>query len=58
MPPVIPFPPYPIDAEEELLYYLKSGGFDQSHLPSGILQEHSPYILKDKIVGVYDVFSI
>lgn len=58
MPPVIPFPPYPIDAEEELLYYLESGGFDQSYLPSGILQEHSPYILKDKIVGVYDVFSI
>ena len=58
MPPVLIIPPYTKDSLEQLKLSIKCGDFDESDFPSGILQDHRPYIKKENIVGVYETFQI
>lgn len=58
MPPVFPMPPYgPYDADR-LLANLDNGIVTESIFPSNIMQAHIPFIKKENIVNVYEMFDV
>jgi hypothetical protein len=58
MPPLIEIPPYTEAEFERILERLKRGVFQTSIFPSGLIQAHLPFIKKEDVIGIFDVFPI
>ena len=58
MPPLYIIPPYTENSVYRLLRNIDHAAFETSEYPSGLIQAHLPYIKKDDVTGIYDIFPI
>lgn len=58
MPPVFAVPPYTREEITRIYMNLDQGIVETSIFPSGIIQAHLPYIFKEHVVNVYELFEL
>lgn len=58
IPPVTNSPPYSNDILNEIIDNVRQGTISASVFPSHLIQGNAPFIKKENILGVYDMFDI